>query len=647
MSKEYSPLKLIRNKVFPIYQLNAVIEEKKITKEEAFKICILETMVWIRQKFENLDIPDELNTVSPAMYKELDLKSLGSFRIERGYIVEVVYIDDEKSWSFQLVEPDLASVSSSPIPGRVFTTDIAFKITDNVIYGGFRTLVSEPENCNEEVLSLRTGVIKRIVRNPLLKLSHISIPLDEKTMLLNSGERLNFFSQNEENSDRYLLMLVFAEYKNDKKEVKSNVKEIPELNGTVLDKTLDIKSFSMNFGVTQKYTDVNVKIGDSADNSRNTLKKESKPDKMSRETLLKRNTDTDNKPYYIYDIDDIAKELMGYAIVYSLPYNKIREFEKSMNMTISPGDAVIFEPKMFGDSVRYNCVENKDETLNELISFIRTYQVKKTTEFDSIYFVHDARIAEQKKMLYRSNDIEVLASVRSELTKELDTMKSANKELNKYKDRALMLEDKLANADKTIEKLKANMVKKEQEILKIIDGFESKNRILQLQVDYFHSLSSRPQKPDEIAAWIKNNFSDSMILHKKAVDMLNKLPPQSVNMKKLCDSLEYLAVEYYMFFYSKELSEEEALQYAGLKYAQKFNVTPCGDGSIKALPADYKIKFDKNDGNGMKEYPLDLHLKSGVDPSHLIRIYFHYDEINKKIVVGSLPKHLPTISQKT
>ena len=90
MSKEYSPLKLIRNKVFPIYQLNAVIEEKKITKEEAFKICILETMVWIRQKFENLDIPDELNTVSPAMYKELDLKSLGSFRIERGYIVEVV-----------------------------------------------------------------------------------------------------------------------------------------------------------------------------------------------------------------------------------------------------------------------------------------------------------------------------------------------------------------------------------------------------------------------------------------------------------------------------------------------------------------------------------------------------------------------------
>jgi len=41
------------------------------------------------------------------------------------------------------------------------------------------------------------------------------------------------------------------------------------------------------------------------------------------------------------------------------------------------------------------------------------------------------------------------------------------------------------------------------------------------------------------------------------------------------------------------------------------------------------------------EVPLDLHLKSGK-----LRIYFFFDKVKQLIVVGSLPKHLKTVTEK-
>ena len=65
-------------------------------------------------------------------------------------------------------------------------------------------------------------------------------------------------------------------------------------------------------------------------------------------------------------------------------------------------------------------------------------------------------------------------------------------------------------------------------------------------------------------------------------------------MKKMCDSLEYLASEYYLFYYAKKITEDKAFSDANLKYNQKFNVTFSGNMSIKVLPNDYKIRFDKH-----------------------------------------------------
>ena len=46
------------------------------------------------------------------------------------------------------------------------------------------------------------------------------------------------------------------------------------------------------------------------------------------------------------------------------------------------------------------------------------------------------------------------------------------------------------------------------------------------------------------------------------------------------------------------------------------------------------------------ESGLDYHLRVGSDPENLLRIYFLHDDKKKLIVVGSLPRHLRTVTIK-
>ena len=44
--------------------------------------------------------------------------------------------------------------------------------------------------------------------------------------------------------------------------------------------------------------------------------------------------------------------------------------------------------------------------------------------------------------------------------------------------------------------------------------------------------------------------------------------------------------------------------------------------------------------------PLDFHLRVGNDAEYLLRIYFLHDDKKKRIVVGSLPRHLRVVTIK-
>lgn len=129
------PLKLLKNKSFPTYQLYAKINNQKIEARTVFKIAVLETMSWVRERFRDIDIPQQLDFPEPKDYELVEIEDFKSFRINRGYVVKVVFLDacedGDTIWSFHLMEPDLgpdpgnSQQERQPIAGRVFETNIA------------------------------------------------------------------------------------------------------------------------------------------------------------------------------------------------------------------------------------------------------------------------------------------------------------------------------------------------------------------------------------------------------------------------------------------------------------------------------------------------------------------------------------------
>ena len=78
----------------------------------------------------------------------------------------------------------------------------------------------------------------------------------------------------------------------------------------------------------------------------------------------------------------------------------------------------------------------------------------------------------------------------------------------------------------------------------------------------------------------------------------------------------------------------ECQRLCALYYNRPFEVGESGDRNMKDYASDYTVKHKKE--NAL----LTHHLKVGKDPMRLVRIYYFYDKSDRKIVVGSMPKHL-------
>jgi len=116
-------------------------------------------------------------------------------------------------------------------------------------------------------------------------------------------------------------------------------------------------------------------------------------------------------------------------------------------------------------------------------------------------------------------------------------------------------------------------------------------------------------------------------------------------MELVCDAIEFLAHEY-IDEKVGNISLEERNMICSETYNRSFEVGPSGDISIKNYSKEYKVKYGLGFKGKPVEVPLDLHLKVGNDSKNLLRIYFFFDKIKQLIVIGSLPRHLKTVTEK-
>lgn len=136
----------------------------------------------------------------------------------------------------------------------------------------------------------------------------------------------------------------------------------------------------------------------------------------------------------------------------------------------------------------------------------------------------------------------------------------------------------------------------------------------------------------EIEQWAAEN-GDRIAILPRAISSTRRSPYE--NEQFLYDCLELLATEYTQVklgladrFAFKRRADEMGLEYGG-------SVEP----SVRGMYGDqYVIRW-----RGRKRV-LDQHLSKGSarDPRYCMRIYFTWDEVEGRVVVGSMPAHLDT-----
>lgn len=612
--KSRQPFMLMKNVVYSTYQLHAFTSNKQTSPEDAFKIIVLEIMSWLRERFRALDVPEELKLPEPEEYKKLSMDEVQSFRIDSGYILEVVFLEEEGTWAMQLVEPDLGpnpgrvSQMRPPAPGRMFFTNIGLAIKENAVEIGINIQVSELENEEIPCEVFRVGVVKRLVRNPKIGLEQeLKYRIIEKPYgieALNDVGKLKNLIQSE---DRELPVVVVSE----------------PGEGTFLSQETP-KIFKQN---AESLTHVKY------------------PATKIASILSGREGERKNP----IEAGDLAEPMMGYAYTFTLPYSFHEDYIANVDASLEAGSICVYYPQRFGGyKERYSyskICEETDITVKMLESNVQEFFKRKTINYGEVKFLRQLKQKEVENIIlatkqqgegeetlirefedYKRLEDQKIAEARGECYQEINSLEREK--------------NKLLGENSDLRK-RLNKESMEQESLDLINdevrSLRDENIELKERIDKL----CRPSKTTEIPKWVEDNFSGRLIFHEKAVDLIKDTPTAEVDMSLLCDALEFLAKEYRNQQIG-EITEEERHRLCSKRYNRPFIVTPITGMTPDTYPLEYKIKYYRNDNGKKKESPLDLHLKSGIGTENLIRIYFLYDKENQLVVVGSLPKHLKT-----
>lgn len=603
-SERFRPIKLVKNESYSTYQLWAVAKGKS-DLESAMTISILTTLAWLRTRFRDFTIPEALLCPEPDRYNEVQLSDFRSLQLHEGYNVEIVSLPEEKIWALELEEPDFGSdpgnpdQARKPVAGRMFETNIAFRIYQNRLECGFQTIVRDPVGSSPcEVY--RPSVVKLLARNPLVGLSQI-YPLREQLHDLPSLAALRRLKEYLRDRDAQLPAVLFLEY-------------MPE------EEPIDIKP-PKEWANVLPFDPIHSKLAPLA------------PASEPRET-----------PKVPYNPDVLVRYKMGFAHFFVLRYADISEFNRMFQLSAEPGDICMMEPDNFGGKLSiWSYQKNnarREIMLKELEQLISNYPMRKPVQFGNILFCKQAKLKSWDGLTQALNSQEEIIRKSQEREQLLEL--SWSERLRISEERNGLLEDKIKRLQDQSEDMLKQMHALRSESERTVERNSLQLREMEKEIEYYKSLRERPERADQVPAWVEKRFAKRLIFHPRARELITETPTNEIDLRLLCDALEYLATEYRDKM-EGEITEEELLSRCSKKYNRPFEVVPVGTTTIEYTPSEYKIKYYIGFKGKPIESDLNLHLRVGTDAEKLLRIYFLYDTEKRLVVVGSLPKHLRTV----
>lgn len=631
MSYITTQLRLIKS--YPTYQFYAKADSRTLELNTVFHICILETFKWLRERLKNFtDLPAEILTPEPEEYARFSKESLVSFSYQNGLSADVIYIEKKGIWSFLLSESDMgANIGTErerlPVHGRTFNTEIAFIRQKDHVEIGVRTICSEPSDTPADCEVFRPTVVRALAENPDIQLMQSGFILDEKPLEIRSKAELErFFGVFEDDRRNFPIVLV-ADSKTETRtpDLAAIRAASPSLNVT--------GGFSYGGGL-----DISVNAGSLQLKQSVQLPKE-KQKKTSEKPASKKPEPVRTK-LPVFDYTGLARVLVGFAVVVFADEKYFRQIENKSHISLTHGDILVISRQTVLERYTY------PEYSGNMQGFFRTLRSdmiampkRKQYDFGGVLFHSDAKMRdyhdkrhettslEEQCSIYRLENAELKARIK-DLSQHQTDMQQTAEALTASQKKAAILQKELELKTAALEELRESLAQKEianQKNAELASFYKQQAEIA----------AAFPTSKDDVCDWIEKNFSDHIILAQRARSEMRKYSG-ALDVANLCDGIVFL--DAYARFRRRELTEGSLQLYAE---RNNWEVQNCGKEAIKMRRSSYTVT------HGDSQYLLDLHIKQGVRSEELIRIYFCWDDDSRKLLIGSMPKHLATVRQNT
>lgn len=616
MSSAYRFVKLLKNHLYPTYQLHAYMANDKTAPQDGLRLAALTTMHWLKSRLGEAAPAEWNNTPSPEDYLTSTDDDLPSLYVNQGHVINIVSLPEKGMWTIQITEPDLGSDPGNPnqlrqpVPGRIIETNIAFQIVGKQVECGFRTVISDPVGTTPEAEVYRTTVVKLLMENPAFGLKQVTeIPM--KPIRLSNAAHVKKMLWVTHEAENQLPTVIFTQLVEEKKTmpVLTDLSKL-KFGNTFPPPNLDLKGFNPQTSFPLPAGSGKVK------------------------------TFVSEPPY---DLEKFCYYTFSHCRTYVLEQAADKAFTSQSGVRYKAGDIIVMYPTAMGGGERvipYRASDNKDETIRSIEKGVKDALKTRDVDFGGIMFLSGAR----EHLLRLSDELmESAEAADAHFKTEIEQLTAFWKNEVRQKDVALDASaDQLKRQKEYASRLEAEKSKLREDFSAERDKMQAEIDAHQATIEFWKRRYDQPRDYDGIEAWVKEHFSDRLLLHPKAIARMLTRSNQCAAVDLVCDALDYLATDYWEQRY-KQLPKEIALTRCGEKYGRPFDVKPTGQVTIDFTPSEYKIKYGKNAQGKDADSDLDYHLRVGNDPENLLRIYFLHDDSRQLIVVGSLPDHLRAV----
>ena len=475
---------------------------------------------------------------------------------------------------------------------------------------GFRTVVSDPEGTAPEAEVYRTTVVRLLMEDPAFGLKQVTdIPMKPIRLKNNSDVKTMLWVTH--HAENQLPAVIFTQIK----EERATAPSVPVTGRLRLD---DSPPPGLDLGVIEAYK---------------TREKPAGPGKTE--------TGYADPPY---DLDKFCYYTFAHCRTYILEQAAGKGFSSQSGIRFAPGDTIIMYPTALGGGERvigYKTPEAPwDDAIRALELGVKEALKTRDVDFGGIVFLSGAREhllritdeltsgAELADARFKAEIEQLTAYWKNEIAQKDLTIEAAAEQLRRQKEYSARLEDEKSA-------LREEFALERESLRAETDRHLATIEFLKRRYD-------QPDSYDGIEAWVREHFSDRLLLHPKAVARMMTRANQCAAVEMVCDALDYLATDYWEMRYLR-LPQEIALTRCAEKYGRPFEVKPTGQATIEYTPAEYRIKYFRDAQGRERDSDLDYHLRVGNDPENLLRIYFLHDDEKQLIVVGSLPDHLRAV----